>query len=101
MNGRARDSVSSDIDQGIPALSSEADPLVVQVRNLLTETERIEFDRMLNERAAQSESWSDWVDAPTRYLSEFDPHAVSEIDADLTARLTALRDRAEERGWET
>ncbi len=100
VNGRERDSATSDIARGRPTLSFEADRAVADVLRLMTHPEQEEFALALDGRVAQSRAWPEWMNQPNRYLVELDAETVAEIDADVRERLGLLRTRAEERGWE-
>ena len=100
MNGTPRDSVISDIVQGRPALSEDADERILRLRTLMTETERRAFADELDRTVVRSEAWRDWVADPECYLAQLDPDVVGAIVADVAARTAELEARASERGWE-
>jgi hypothetical protein len=100
VNGKARDSIASDIAQGRPALSHEADSLITRIQVLMTGPERTVFYEALDRRIAGSDSWAGWIEAPARYLSEFDPTLVADITTQLGQQLIELENRAKSRGGE-
>jgi len=66
----------------------------------MTTAEQRHLDDALSVAVASSSAWQEWVADPTRYLAELDPETVAVIVADVSARLTGLRARAHERGWD-
>ena len=89
-----------EVELGRHALSPEADRLIAEVRNLLTDPERRSFDQMLDRRVVKSPGWRDWVLNTTSYLADLDPQTVDELMTELTAQRVELKGRGVERGWE-
>jgi len=100
MNGHRRDDLANDIDKGLRTLSAEADRLAAEVSRLSTVNEREALSRWLGDRAAASPSWGEWMRDEDRYLAEFDPALVDDMERFLMTRRDALRARAQSRGWE-
>jgi hypothetical protein len=101
VNGKLRDNLLGDIEQGNPTLSATADALAAEIQRLSKFDEASAFSEELARRAADSQLWADWIEHTGRYLADFDPDLVGVIEVDLIARRDELRERATDRGWDT
>ena len=100
MNGKPRDQIDLDLEEGRPVISSVADPLALRVAQLFSEAERSEFYDELGSRALRSPAHAEWLRDPHRYLSALDPETATAIHTHLEDLHRRMLSRAKARGWE-
>jgi hypothetical protein len=83
-----------------PTLSTKADPLALMVARLLSDAEADALWQLLDSKADHSPAWSQWMNPPYRYLADFDPELVAEIETYLEDLYQHAREQARTRGWE-
>jgi hypothetical protein len=100
MNGKPRDQIDTDLADGRPTISPVADSLALRTAALMSRSESTSLFNGLEYRAHRSPAWSDWMDAPARYLSEFDAATATSIETHLAELHGRMIRRAKARGWE-
>jgi hypothetical protein len=100
MNGRPRDQINTDLAAGRPTISPVADPLAMRTAALMSDTEQMPFFSDLENRVRRSSAFPNWIEAPTRYLADFDGHTAASIETHLADLHRRMVERAKERGWE-
>ena len=97
---KPRDEIRTDLLDGRPTLSAQADLLALKVARLMSGKEASALWERLGSTANHSPVWSRWMNPPYRYLADFDPDVVAEIETYLEDLFLHAREQARARGWE-
>ena len=97
---KPRDEIRTDLLDGRPTLSAKADALALKVARLMSDEEARALWERLDSTADHSPAWSQWMNPPYRYLADFDPQVVAEIEMYLEGLYQYAREQAHARSWE-